>query len=132
MLQKILKSSPKIITDIDNDVILLLEKYNWPGNVRELENVIERAVTLAKGDRITLNELPAEINTEDDSAITFDNLSLQEAKKKSIDELERKYLIYLLNKHKGHVTKIAEEAGMTRRNIHRLLNRHKIDPNSWR
>jgi DNA-binding NtrC family response regulator len=132
LLQKTLKSSPKIITDFDNDVIQLLEKYNWPGNVRELANVIERAVTLAKGNRITINELPAEINTEDDSAITFYNLPLQEAKKKSLEELERKYLIYLLSKHSGHVTKIAEEAGMTRRNIHRLLNRHKIDPNSWR
>ncbi|MBU0558850.1 MAG: sigma-54 dependent transcriptional regulator [Bacteroidetes bacterium] len=132
LFQKILKSSPKIITDIDNDVILLLEKYNWPGNVRELENVIERAVTLAKGDRITTNELPAEINTENDSTITFNNLSLQEAKKKTISELERKYLINLLKKHKGIVTKIADEAGMTRRNIHRILNNHKIDPNSWR
>ena len=132
LLQKTLKSSPKIIADIDNDVIQLFEKYKWPGNVRELENVIERAVTLAKGNRITLNDLPVEINTEEDSTITFDNLSLQDAKKKTVDELERKYLIYLLNKHKGHVTKIAEEAGMTRRNIHRLLNRHKIDPNSWR
>jgi DNA-binding NtrC family response regulator len=132
LLEKTLKSSPKTITDIDKDVIDLFEKYNWPGNVRELENVIERAVTLAKGNRITENDLPAEIITEDDSYITFDNLSLQEAKKKKIDELERKYLIYLLNKHKGHVTKIAEEAGMTRRNVHRILSRHKIDPNSWR
>ena len=132
LFQKILKSSPKKITDIDNDVILLLEKYSWPGNVRELENVIERAITLAKGDRITTKELPPEINTEIDSTITFDNLSLQEAKKKTIAELERKYLINLLNKHNGIVTKIADEAGMTRRNIHRLLNNHKIDPNLWR
>ena len=132
LFQKILKSSPKKITDIDNDVILLLEKYSWPGNVRELENVIERAITLAKGDRITTKELPPEINTEIDSTITFDNLSLHEAKKKTIAELERKYLINLLNKHKGIVTKIADEAGMTRRNIHRLLKNHKIDPNLWR
>jgi len=131
-LQKILKSSPKEITEIDNEVIRLFENYNWPGNVREIENVIERAVTLAKTNRITSSELPPEIFTDNNETISFDNLTLQEAKKLKIDELERKYLIHLLNKHKGHVTKIAEEAGMTRRNIHRLLNRHKIDPSSWR
>lgn len=131
-LQKILKSSPKEITEIDNEVIRLFENYNWPGNVREIENVIERAVTLAKTNRITTIELPPEIFTDNNETISFDNLTLQEAKKLKIDELERKYLIHLLNKHNGHVTKIAEEAGMTRRNIHRLLNRHKIDPNSWR
>jgi len=37
--------------------------YEWPGNVRELENVIERATLLARGDRITLHELPAMIGT---------------------------------------------------------------------
>ena len=38
-----------------------LEKYHWPGNVRELENVIRRALVMAKGDAILLTDLPAEV-----------------------------------------------------------------------
>jgi DNA-binding NtrC family response regulator len=36
--------------------------YEWPGNVRELERVIERAITLAEGDEIQLNDLPPALN----------------------------------------------------------------------
>src|SRR5215469_1649552 len=46
---------------ISTSVIKALEKYHWPGNVRELENVIERAVVVAKGDVILPGDLPPEI-----------------------------------------------------------------------
>jgi DNA-binding NtrC family response regulator len=45
----------------EDDVLEVLKAYSWPGNVRELENVIERAVVLADGASITLNELPREV-----------------------------------------------------------------------
>ncbi|GBC77564.1 Transcriptional regulatory protein ZraR [bacterium HR08] len=50
-----------ISTELDPEVLRALEEYPWPGNVRELENVIERAVIIARGDRITLDCLPDEI-----------------------------------------------------------------------
>jgi DNA-binding NtrC family response regulator len=49
-----------------------------------------------------------------------------------IEELERKYLLDLLQKHNGSVTKIAVDAGMTRRNLHRLLNRYGLKAEAWR
>ncbi len=131
-LQNILKSSPKEIDGFTDEVMIQFEKYNWPGNVRELENVVERAVILAKGKKISLAELPSELQTNSSNKDSFAGFSLAEAKQNAIDNIEKKYLIFLLQKHKGHVTKIAGEAGMTRRNIHRLLNRHNIDPNAWR
>jgi two-component system NtrC family response regulator/two-component system response regulator AtoC len=131
-LQKILKSSPKEIDGFNDEVMNQFEKYNWPGNVRELENIVERAVTLAKGKSISLAEIPFALQSVDSQELSFANLSLSEAKQKAIDDIEKKYLVSLLRKYKGHVTKIADEAGMTRRNIHRLLNRHNIDPNTWR
>jgi len=63
---------------------------------------------------------------------SFDTISLTQARRQAIDDIEKKYLLFLLKKHHGHVTKISEEAGMTRRNLHNLLNRHKIDANNWR
>jgi DNA-binding NtrC family response regulator len=131
-LNQKLKSSSKEVIGFTDEALENLEKYNWPGNVRELENVVERAVALVKGDLITTTELPPSIQSGKSSAYSFPDLSLAEAKQNAIDQTEKKYLLYLLKKYKGNVTKIAEEANMTRRNIHRMLNRHSLDPNSWR
>jgi DNA-binding NtrC family response regulator len=131
-LQKTMKSSPKIITGFSDEVMSQFIKYHWPGNVRELENIIERAVTLSKDDNITLAELPPELYSNDNSEQTFADLSLAQAKHETIDKLEKKYLLYQLQKHQGNVTSVAKEAGMTRRNIHRLLKLHKINPKDWR
>jgi len=51
----------KTIGQIDPAALTALERYHWPGNVRELENVIERAVVLGDGDKITVVDLPAEV-----------------------------------------------------------------------
>lgn len=131
-LNRTLKSSPKNIQGFSKEVLNNLDKHNWPGNVRELENVIERAIILAKEDMITVSELPPQIKKMDLNQKSFLNLSLVEAKQNAIDEVEKKYLLFLLKKYKGNVTKVAEDAGMTRRNIHKMLNRHSLNPNSWR
>lgn len=54
----------KPFTGIDDDALTILKGYYWPGNVRQLENVIERAVVVADGPMITLNELPEELLAE--------------------------------------------------------------------
>jgi len=54
------KQSPKSISP---DVLAALEQYQWPGNVRELENVIQRALVVAKGEAILLADLPVDIAT---------------------------------------------------------------------
>jgi len=131
-LEKYQKSSPKKITGFSNRVLEVFENYNWPGNIRELENVVERAITLAQNDEITFEELPKELKGKETDQFSFHSLNLSDAKQKMIYELEKKYLAYLLEKHNGHVTKMASEAGMTRRNIHRLLNLHGFDPEKWR
>ena len=46
---------------VDPEIITCMERYPFPGNVRELENLIERAVTLSRGDRITLECLPGSV-----------------------------------------------------------------------
>ena len=57
-LNKNLEMSSKDISGFSEEVKEVFESYNWPGNIRELENVIERAVALAKTKFITINELP--------------------------------------------------------------------------
>ena len=53
-------------------------------------------------------------------------------KHKAIEEIEKKYLLVLMEKYKGNITRVAEEAGLTRRHIHRMINIYKIDPDIWR
>jgi len=59
------KQAPKSIA---SDAIAALEQYQWPGNVRELENVIRRALVMAKGDVILVSDLPPEIVSPDAAA----------------------------------------------------------------
>lgn len=130
-LQRALKSTGKKIQGFEDSVLSCFENYGWPGNVRELQNVVERAVALSNGEKITPAEIPTQMHCKRPE-IDFDKLTLVEAKQKAIDETEKKYLLTLLKKHQGNVTKIAAESGMTRRNLHRLLNRHQLDANAWR
>ena len=131
-LEKCLKSSSKEISGFTNEVIQALENYNWPGNVRELENNIERAVTLSKNNKITLEDLPPHLITNNTLQSSYIGTSLTELKHKAIEEIEKNFLMFLLEKFKGNITKVAEEAGLTRRHIHRMINTYKIDPNTWR
>jgi DNA-binding NtrC family response regulator len=66
-----------ISAEIDPEVLRVLEEYPWPGNVRELENVIERAIVIARNDRLDLEGLPDEIMdpraAEEFLARLFDN-----------------------------------------------------------
>ena len=60
-IEKMSTRHGKLVTDISDDAMALLQSYEYPGNVRELENIIERAVVLAGSPSLTLQELPATI-----------------------------------------------------------------------
>ncbi len=51
----------KGVTHLNDDAVEALVAHDWPGNIRELENVIERAVILADGPAVTIEDLPAEV-----------------------------------------------------------------------
>jgi len=55
------KLGPHPLRSISNEALALLEQHGWPGNVRELENILRRAVVMAKGDVILSGDLPPEM-----------------------------------------------------------------------
>ena len=63
-LRRAAERSGKRITQFDDQAITALLQHSWPGNVRELENAVERAVVLAEGDRVTIDDLPAQVSGE--------------------------------------------------------------------
>src|SRR5262249_10522212 len=60
-LRKMAQQQNKQPKSIAPDVLTAFERYQWPGNVRELENVVRRAIVVAKGDAILMSDLPAQI-----------------------------------------------------------------------
>lgn len=83
----------KPVRRMTDDAIERLVAHNWKGNVRELENVVERAVILAKGDYITAAELPMPIaNGQESEGESDDNLCLKRARRKLEVELIRRAL----------------------------------------
>ena len=89
-----------------------LLRYDWPGNVRELENAIERAVVLATGDRIEVEDLPDEVR-----AIA----ATETGSPCSLAEVERKHILAVLHASEGNRAKAAATLGKFARDS-------KLDP----
>ena len=109
----------------------IFENYSWPGNVRELENVIQSASVFCQTDKITQADLPKYLFSAS-SKSEFEKISLTEAKQLAIEKIERDFLLFLMEKHSGNITKVAEESGMTRRNIYRIISKYSLNPDDWR
>ncbi len=93
------KKSGKRITGITERALELLERYDWPGNVRELENAIERAVILAAGRMITVNDLPEAIRgRHQEVSPTAASLDVGAP----VEEVERRVLLESLMPSLGH------------------------------
>ena len=97
-----------------------LVNYDWPGNVRELENTIERLVVFSRGE-IDLGDLPAAVIAAPSlREQLFDGLP-------TLDELERRYLLHVLQQVGGNRSRAAETLGIDRRTLYRMAERFGID-----
>ncbi len=102
----------------------LLTRYNWPGNVRELENAIERAVILARGDEITISELPFEVQKLQ-SEWHPSEIGVQPGF--SLKEVERELIAKTLRQTGGNRTRAAEILGIGRRTLQYKLREYGLE-----
>jgi DNA-binding NtrC family response regulator len=116
---------------IDEEAMRALSAYSWPGNVRELENVVERAITLSQGGRITSNDLPPRISLEHSGNATpplsADDLADLFAGLPSLDELERRYILHVLDATGSNRKRAAEILGINRKTLYRMAARFEIE-----
>jgi two-component system response regulator HydG len=115
--------------EVEPDAMQQLLCHDWPGNVRELRNVIERAVVLADDQRITVETLvmggqPMQTGQEDGNPLT--ELPYREAMDRMSTNCQSEYLVQVLKKYGGNVTKAAEHAGIERESFHRLMRKCDI------
>ena len=119
----------KDIQGIDPFITKALKQYDWPGNVRELENIIERAYILEQTRVLSAENFPQEILAQDGhtAEVMLDaKLPLAEVRRQSLEQVERQYLKELLMMHQGRVNRAAETAGITTRQLHKLLTKYSI------
>jgi DNA-binding NtrC family response regulator len=101
--------------------IAALTTYRWPGNVRELENTIERLVVFSRGSIVDLPDLPFKASAGPDlHERLFADLP-------SLDEIERRYLLHVIEQVGGNRTRAAEVLGIDRRTLYRMAERFGID-----
>jgi DNA-binding NtrC family response regulator len=119
----------KDIREIHSDVLEAFKRYSWPGNIRELENLIERAYILETGDVLTPPCFPAELFDQqfNSVAIQFDfSQTLAEVRTQAVENAEKKYLIDLMETNKGIINESSKHAGISTRQLHKLLTKYNI------
>lgn len=116
------------------DALHKLMSHHWPGNVRELRHVMERSLLLASGHEIRARDIAIDPDLDLDQAAdcagqTSDpaNESFQSAKKRVVDDFERRYIEALLAQHHGNLTHAASSAKKNRRAFFELVRKHHID-----
>lgn len=96
--------------------------YDWPGNVRELENAIERAVILEESSQITLNTLPGKITSGSGQTESL----FHRSKPKTLEEIEKEYLIRVLKQTNWKKKETADILGIDASTIYRKMQRYGI------
>jgi DNA-binding NtrC family response regulator len=97
---------------VSDEVMEIFQNCNWPGNTRQLKNVIERAVVLAKGDMITLKELPEEFTLKGKTETPLN---------KTLKDLEIQAIKNALNECEGNKSKSAKMLGISRKAFYKRL-----------
>ncbi len=104
----------------------LLQRYSWPGNVRELENICERSVVLEIGETIRANTIGPWLSTmgvNEDVIVAMNGDSASTGG--VLEELERRTIMKVLDKHNGHRLRTAKELGIGLRTLGMKLKKYK-------
>ena len=118
-LARCAERSGQPVRHLSSAVAERLVSYDWPGNVRELENCMERAVALAAHDELTLDDLPAKIRDQRQSAVlpTAEN----PVELPTMQVVEERYIQRVLKDVAGNKTRAAKILGFDRRTLYRKL-----------
>ncbi|MFO8070505.1 MAG: sigma 54-interacting transcriptional regulator [Polyangia bacterium] len=95
-----------------------LLRYEWPGNVRELENAMERAVALARGSRVQVEDLPEEVRQ------AFPKPVVGGETVQPLSEVEKGYILAVLEQNDGNQKRTAKQLGIGVATLYRKLKKY--------
>lgn len=107
----------KRIQGFEDEAVQSLVHFPWPGNIRELDHAVERAVLMARGERIRLRDLGLRMPS-DDAPMSLEDMSL--------DDVERFLIQKTLARYNGNVSQAAKALGLSRSALYRRLERYRI------
>ena len=122
----------KKMTGFSEDAMSALVNHDWPGNVRELENTVQRAVILANDMVVRRAHLSniADASPRPDLDVPRTGDELKQIKKiareKSVENIEKLFVVEALKRNDWNVTRSAEETGMQRANFQALMKKYQI------
>ena len=105
---------------VHEDVLEMLAGYAWPGNVRELENVVERAVTLNTTGVLTPSDFDEQLHQSQKLPTLFPRQLV------SLEEIQRQYILHVLERLNGNMSRAAELLEIDRRTLYRMLERFGV------
>jgi DNA-binding NtrC family response regulator len=112
-INKYCTSMSRNIVTMDKNALKRLEQYDFPGNVRELENMIERAIVVGNEKEIRLKDLPFD---KEMSVNSF----------KSLDDLEKQYILQVLNKHDWNISRSAKVIKVDRATLYNKIKKYNL------
>ena len=116
------KRSNKNISGITEKALSRLRRHDWPGNVRELENAVERAVILAQGRMITVDDLPDAVKGAETETDAKKTVELEIGT--TMDEVEKHVILETLNYTRGDKSRAAQILGIGRKTLYRKLQQY--------
>jgi two-component system response regulator AtoC len=99
------------------DLLQTLAGYSWPGNVRELENIVERAITLNTTGILTSQDFSEHLRESKRTMTVFPRELLP------LQEIERQYILHVVQRCDGNMTRAADVLGIDRRTLYRMVER---------
>ena len=118
-IKKYNKQMNKHIRDIEPGTLQALVNKEWQGEVRELENTIERLMIFARGDYLTLSDLPDDL-CGPDQRVRMEQKA--DTLKEAVENFEREYILNKLREHGFHRGKTAQALGISEATLYRKMN----------
>ncbi|MBR4956535.1 MAG: hypothetical protein IKZ31_02145, partial [Lentisphaeria bacterium] len=131
-LRQAAQENERTVSGIEPDALHLLENYPWPGNIRELRHTIEKMVVLARGETLTVEDVPENIRNgiaapKRETVISGEPEKMAPpAVSGTLDDNERKLIEDALRRCGGNRTKAAQMLGISRRTMHRRLQEYAL------
>jgi two-component system NtrC family response regulator len=125
LLQTFAARLGKPVMALSRQAMDVLMKYDYPGNVRELENILERAIILARHETIYVEDLPLHLR-ESPPENAAETPTVQASLPEVLHAIERQMLLRALERHGGVQTRAAAELGISERVLRYKLRKHQL------